>query len=285
MSEFDTATNRAPPPVSVARLGLLKGALFGARVLHWAGRRLNTAVKKIVTVEEARNITRCSYDRAAPYKRAQTQRLGLHGFEREAIAAFFPRAPSKVLVLGCGGGRELLALLKSGYSCCSSEPAPALAKAAAALLEGEPLLKNNTPVQIGGIEDCGQHAPQAPFDAVVVGWAAWGYVLREADRVDALRTLRDLCPSGPVLLSWQMLTRKPAADEGAKRGVPKGWTGSSEGGWRQHLRVSPGRGIAAALSAHQVADEGEKAGFSMVLDGTLSGGYPHAVLVPKTLSP
>lgn len=256
------------------RLGVLKGALFGARGLHWLANRLNGAVKRTVTVDEARDITRWSYDRASSYKRAPTQRLGLHAFEKDAIDAFFPPPPAKLLVLGCGGGRELFALFNVGYTCVASEPASQLAAAAAALVG------SGAAVHVGGIEDCAQHNADGPFDGVVVGWGAWGYLLRVEDRLAALQKLRRLCPTGPVLLSWQMLVNVPISDAGQQVGVPKGWTGAAAGDWRKGLRISSGRGIAAAISAKQIVNEAENTGYAVILDGTTQGRYPHAVLRP-----
>ena len=258
-----------------ARFPTMLGALIAARGLQWGANRLRRVVQRSVSEDEAQRITRWWYDRAGTYKRDDWQHIGLHGFEHDVVQRCFPTPPARLLVLGCGGGREALALQQPGFTCVASDPSEALVQTA------QRALGDGTIVRVGGIEDCGQHREDGPFDGVIVGWGAWGYVLRPQTRAAALAEIAALCPTGPVLLSWQMLQPPPVAARSEKKVVPPKWRGGDDG-WRANLRVSPGRGIAVLMSREQVLDEASQHGFALVLDGTAGTSYPHVVVQRPT---
>lgn len=255
-----------------ARVWGMKTALFGARGLSWGASRLRSEVTRTVQPDEAAELTRWEYSHARSYRREQTQTLGLHTFERSVVDRFFPAAPAKILVLGCGGGREIVALQARGYECVGSEPAQVLLDAAVSCSAADTILR------LGRIEDARQHGCDGPFAAIVVGWGAWGYVLRRDERLAAMREFAALCPTGPILLSWQFYAGERPHSGGARDGVPQTWTGGPNRTWRDQVRVSPGRGIAVELSAAQIAEEAENSGLSLLWDGTGAGQYPHVVL-------
>lgn len=247
-------------------------ALIAARGLRWGSNYLRDLVRDHVHPEEAAQITTWWYERARRYKTDNWQQSGLLHFEEAAIARCFPTPPARVLVLGCGGGRELVALRARGYECAASDPSAALCEVA------RHCTGHDAAIRIGGIEACAQHRADGPFDAVLVGWSAWGYVLQSTSRVQALRDLRSLCPNGPVMLSWQLLKPPSLHDDPTSTAVD---LRATDARWRRDLKISPGRGITAQLSTRQVIAEGQEAGYQLQLDGTARTAYPHVVLAPQ----
>jgi hypothetical protein len=122
------------------------------------------------------------------------QRAGLHPFEQRLVRAYFPPPPARVLVHGAGGGREALALCDLGYAVEAHEPVLPMRRAAADLLAGR------APVGALSLQAWAQR-PTGRFDAVVLGWGLWSYVIRQVDRLEALRSLQRVC-AGPVLMSF-----------------------------------------------------------------------------------
>jgi SAM-dependent methyltransferase len=101
-----------------------------------------------------------------------------------------------VLVVGCGTGRDLVALLRAGHRAEGLEPAERAAVAARAALLARGF---DAPVRIGYIEDA---ARDRAWDAIVFSWYCYSYIPFRSTRVATLRCARDrLAPRGRLLLS------------------------------------------------------------------------------------
>jgi hypothetical protein len=97
------------------------------------------AVEEVPTVlyrrERANRATFDRFGRMGGYNRPQTQFVGLYPYERRMLEQYFPPPPGRRLAHGVGGGRELLALVKAGYSMDAYKPSVSLASAASTLID------------------------------------------------------------------------------------------------------------------------------------------------------
>jgi SAM-dependent methyltransferase len=99
-----------------------------------------------------------------------------------------------VLVVGCGGGREVLALLRAGYDATGAEPHPKLSDFADRLLA-----RHGFP---GRIEPAGRDEVPAgtTCDGIVVGWGAYSLIHGRAARVRFLSGARARVRAGGAVL-------------------------------------------------------------------------------------
>jgi hypothetical protein len=144
-----------------------------------------------------------------------------HGlFDWEIRALTRPPFPQSGLILlgAAGGGREIEGISALGYSILAFEPTSALFEGAkevskkcmdcnivqasyadliaAARFRSGPLVVPLSKVSIA---------------AVVLGWGSFSCLLSVAERLDLLRTVRQIAPEAPVLLSFLALPLPPIA--------------------------------------------------------------------------
>ena len=116
--------------------------------------------------------------------------------ERELFERFIPPR-SRVLVIGCGGGRDLIALEALGHTMTGVEPSPS----AMALCENALREQGRAATLVRGFfED----APvTGPFDAIVFSYFCYSYVPESARRIACLRkAARLLAPGGRIFVSY-----------------------------------------------------------------------------------
>ena len=259
---------------------------------------------RLADADDAAALTAWSYGRSHNYGARWHQEMGLFDFERDAFERYLPQSPASVLVVGCGGGRELVALAELGHRIAGLDPVAGLVQAATTRLPSGTLLET------AALADLARPALlPGPFDAVVVGWGAWGHVLRRRDRVSGLRSLRAR-GDGPVLLSWAMEERpglragahtaaaaasavvEVSTEMGTRAGSDAGsdaGAGRQRGGvvawpgWRARAVLSPHMGCQVRLSRADVVHEAKEAGYEVVHYAGSGSGYPHAVLRPLKL--
>jgi SAM-dependent methyltransferase len=115
-------------------------------------------------------------------------------------AAFYPRflhPQDRILLVGSGRGRDLLALRERGYRVEGLELVPARAAASRALLARRGL---SADVVEGSIETA---ALGGRYDAVVFAWFCYSVIPGASTRVGVLRRVAaHLAPGGRVLLSY-----------------------------------------------------------------------------------
>ena len=128
---------------------------------------------------------------------------GLMPWEHELYSRFL-KPEDDILVVGCGSGRDLIALLRAGHRVEGLEVAPSAAAVARAMLEKHGLV---APVATGRIED----APLGkPFDAYIFAWFCYSYIPQRQTRIAALRRARDhLKPGGRILISYAVADGSP----------------------------------------------------------------------------
>jgi SAM-dependent methyltransferase len=128
---------------------------------------------------------------------------GLMPWEHEFYSRFL-KPDDEILVVGCGSGRDLLALHRAGHSVEGLEAADRAAALARAMLAKHGLV---APVATGRIED----APLGKaFDAYVFSWFCYSYIPQRETRITALRRAREhLKPGGRVLISYVVADASP----------------------------------------------------------------------------
>lgn len=230
---------RMPPPrrtrtdtilghlLSVGIYGWARTHCAFTRRLGWAQQFVDGLSTRALTIEERSALTLRLYGRRSDYGRE-----GLFDWEEQWYDNALPPAPAKVLVGGCGSGREVEALLKRGYKVYASEPAPQLYNTARRKLADSATIWRlsyehwaNGAQERDAVRALEELQQSAPFDAVVLGWGSLSHVLDERMSKLLFRQLSTLCPKGPFLASlavgahWQ-----PSASVHKRRGQELGQT-------------------------------------------------------------
>ena len=266
------------PQLSAKRLVLsakrlaLRATLRVAHACKDCATGLTQVVKRSLTPEDAAALTQGAYARMRLYDQPWHQNVGLFEFELQALAAYFPAPPATLAVIGCGGGREVVALLAQGYTVEAVDPVPELVAAACRRVGAA------ATVQVGGFADVGQRALLlGPVDGVVTGWGAWGHLLLPDQRAMALRALAQLCPTGPILLSWPN-ERTPGLRNGATTAKQVQAGLATQRHWRDTLVLQTNGVASTQLGREDVARDCAAAGCTLAAYGGQSSGYPHAVV-------
>jgi len=119
--------------------------------------------------------------------------------ERETFERFIP-PHSRVLVIGCGAGRDLLALEAMGHTMTGVEPAPSALEMCETTLREQG--RRATLVR-GFFEDV---RVGGPFDAIVFSYFCYSYIPESARRIACLRKAAGLlAPGGRVFASYVVM--------------------------------------------------------------------------------
>lgn len=198
---------------------------------------------------------------------------GLRTWEDDAISRFFPMPPARILVAGCGGGREVCALLDRGHEVCAAyDPVPGFV----AGLEAE-LRRRNVSCRtwVGAHEDLARERCPS-VDAVLVGWTSYAHIIGAVERRALLRALAEACPRGPVLLSFPApRPRASRAADLARRVVRRLARSELELG----DRFEPVNGFVHYFEREELEDEARSAGYRVAHYDDRILFWSHAVLV------
>jgi SAM-dependent methyltransferase len=122
-------------------------------------------------------------------------------WEQLAADAIGLREGMRVLVVGCGSGRDIIPFLHKGCAVTGVDPAPVAIAAARRALASRGL---EATLINGFFEDC---QLDGRYDVVWFSWFAYSYIPGEVRRIDALLKARRLLqPTGHIVVS---LTRYP----------------------------------------------------------------------------
>ena len=142
------------------------------------------------------------------------QHFGVHQSEPDVAAGFFEwekefygrfvRPGVRVLLVGCGSGRDLLPLLERGHRVEGLEPVAACADLARARVARH---GRRAEIRTGDITT----APLAgPFDVVIFSWFCYSYIPLRARRLAVLARVRDhLATDGRILISYVLAQPPP----------------------------------------------------------------------------
>jgi SAM-dependent methyltransferase len=119
--------------------------------------------------------------------------------EREMFERFIP-AHSRVLIVGCGGGRDLLALDAQGHTMTGLEPSPSALDMCDTALRR----RGRTATLVRGFfEDA---RVNGPFDAIVFSYFCYSYIPESQRRIACLRKAAGLlAPGGRVFVSYVVM--------------------------------------------------------------------------------
>jgi len=215
----------------------------------------------------------------------------LFGWEERILAlSSFPKS-GRVLIGGAGPGRELVAFVERGFRAVAFDPCLPFVEAARSLVPADKadVVHASYADLVDAVAGRGgpllQLAEGPPFDAVVLGWGSLSHVMPAAARVELLRALPALCPKGPVLASFALVTEAPPA------GSPAGSKGRVRNGLRRAFAAlgAPGvsedrdhflasTGFFAYLTRPEVTVLAGDAGYEIARFE--EAPYPHVLLVP-----
>ncbi len=161
---------------------------------------------RLLTLDDLDRITMECYSKRAPsgFDSSDHNLGGLWSWEESAFQDYLPPA-GRVLVAGAGGGREMVALARSGYQVVGFDASQDLVDSCRANLglagvtaEALWAAPGDVPRDIG------------PFDALVVGRGVYHHIPRASRRVRFLSACRDqLAPGAPLLLGDVLFTEAP----------------------------------------------------------------------------
>ena len=139
------------------------------------------------------------YRRDTRYATEEHNTGGLLGWERQAMRDHFGGC-RRLVVIGAGGGREVIALTEAGYAADGFECNAALMAVANRYLE-----QRGHAVRVLPLERDAAPAvpPDGRWDGAFVGWSTYMLIIGRQARIRFLRDLaRTLSPGAPVLLSF-----------------------------------------------------------------------------------
>jgi len=164
---------------------------FGVRAV------LNGVWLGVLSEDDLRALDERYYDEAAVYRTSEWNERGLFPWERGLIEEHEPRE-GRLVVLACGGGREVLALRRDGRDAVGYESHPALVAFAEQTLAAAGHLGC-----IHRVERDAFPADTGRCAAVLIGWGAYSLVHTSARRIALLRDAHAHVPHGaPVVVSF-----------------------------------------------------------------------------------
>lgn len=203
---------------------------------------------------------------------------GLMTWEREFYLRFL-KPDARILIVGSGTGRDLIALVRLGFRADGIELAEEATTCAAAALAEAGL---RAELQAGSIETVDLHGS---YDAIVFSWFCYGYIPEASRRIRILRRLAEhLAADGHILISYNSRDRSPSPLATSAAQLAARLSGSD---WRP----APGDAVffardSAALQYEHRFEPGEleaearAAGLVVVFDAHVPEGT--AALAPET---
>jgi hypothetical protein len=286
-------------------LGVLRAQAFAmiprARLISWSfeldriARVLAIAREelafRILTEADWLQLGRSMYGRSLKYSRgSEHNESGLFAFERNAIEQHFPPPPAAILVGACGGGRELFALVERGYRIAAAyDPVASFIEA---LREDARFSELKDRLCVGthqAIESIARLAPLGrhgnPVDAVIVGWGSYTHVMGTRRRIEFLRSLRALCPRGPVLVSFFAETGNEAERPRQFRSKLRRLLGTTDAMVEEGDGLHRGAGGIHHFTEASFAAEVAEAGYRVKHFQEHDLGAAHAILIPEIVEP
>ena len=168
-----------------------------AQALHLCGRAVMYLAAGTLRRHDMREATAATWD---DFSRSEDLILsGLMFWERDVYDRFLKPA-DHVLLVGCGSGRDLIALLKRGHRVAGLDVSGRALALARRMLDRERL---SAELYTGAVEVT---VPPGSFDAIIFSWFCYGYIPQRHTRVGMLESLRPhLTSGGRVVISYEPL--------------------------------------------------------------------------------
>lgn len=147
--------------------------------------------------DELNVVTMEHFDQSKYYASSEHNLSGFFGWEKSVLDRFF-RPGSCILVAGAGGGREVLALRKSGFDAEGFECSVPLVRSSEQIFDRLGETKYVTLCEPDRV-------PQGPgiYEGLVVGWTVYTHIPTKARRVAFLQALSERAlPGSPLLISF-----------------------------------------------------------------------------------
>ncbi len=191
----------------VLSLALLAAAGWAESI----GRTLAAAAAGTADEDLLVRLVREHYDAFPGFLDPNHVRRGL--FEWEARAYEYLPAAGRVAVIGCGAGRDLLALAPRGYELEGVDISPVLLAEA-----GRQLGEAGVNAKLYCADVRSFEFPSPPYDAFVFSWFTYAHLPGAARRVEVLRSLgRHLAPAGRLILTYPAWSGPPSDRSGRDR--------------------------------------------------------------------
>ncbi|MEE2787721.1 MAG: hypothetical protein VX589_10310 [Myxococcota bacterium] len=166
------------------------------RLLRGVDGALGDILFGVTTDDEKNAITRICYARTGHTTPSSTWSLA--EWEHAWLSSQLPASPARILVCGCGWGREVMALRDLGYEAVGFDPAiddqtttpPEIIRAD---------FDDFTAAALDGAANALHPLLEKPFDAILFGWGSLTHVLSPAHRARIFEAAQMLCPRGPLL--------------------------------------------------------------------------------------
>ena len=157
-------------------------------------------------------MTELSYGSGRQYTNDAYLDSGFHFWEALIVNRFFPPG-SSVLVAAAGGGREMIALARAGFSVDGFECSRSMVSAGCAAIKARGL-----PAKLEWAPPSTVPLISETYGGLIVGWNGYTYIAPRARRLAFLGALRaHLSPGSTVLISAAMRS----GDFGAARWIAK----------------------------------------------------------------
>ncbi len=178
------------------RTGLFTGLYHCGRTLQRAATLWFYAAAGAVRLAELRAAIQREWEDTGRLEPDGCIASGLMNWERDFYLRFL-KPDDRVLVVGCGTGRDLLALLQRGYRAEGLDAAPRCTALARQLLRERGFEVRLYTGAIEAIELPGK------FDAFVFSWFCYSYIPQSETRIHVLRRLGEhLNPGGRTLVTY-----------------------------------------------------------------------------------
>jgi SAM-dependent methyltransferase len=136
---------------------------------------------------------------------------GLKPWEQDCYARYL-KPGDRILVIGCGTGRDVIALARAGHRVEGLDPAAGALAIAARMLDR---LGLSAPLHACGIE---AFTPPGPYDVFTFSWFSYCYIPQSGHRVEVLRRLaRHLAPGGRIIVAYMPTPTHPRLPIGLTR--------------------------------------------------------------------
>jgi SAM-dependent methyltransferase len=264
-------------PLPSWRRGVFTALAGPARGLDLAGRALLYFATGIL---RRRDLAWAITERWEDFGTSEAHVLsGLMPWEQELFARFL-KPDDEILVIGCGAGRDLIALLAAGYRAGGLEVAPRAAARARSMLLRQGL---DAPVTVGAIESV---AIDKPFDVGIFSWFCYSYIPQRAARLAALRAVAARLKSGGrIFVSYVPSERPPRR---LPLALVRFATRLARSDWRpepsDEIYLEAGRlHFERQFRPEELEDEARAAGLRVVFHQSNDTG--RAVLVPEEGAP